>query len=124
MFSRRFSNLYYRIPKRIQPLEFATMLCYATTFHLDLSFLLMERRSATLKQMFNDAQEVESNLQAYGKIPEQIQNEELDVVEHESDHEQKITNLNFEQGVNKIIHFLEVFNVDVIAKDNEQFYDP
>jgi hypothetical protein len=56
------------MPKRIQPSKVVAMLCYATTFHPDLSFLLMERRSATLQQMFNDAQEVEDNLQAYGKI--------------------------------------------------------
>jgi hypothetical protein len=100
------------------------MLCYATTFHPDLSFLLMERRSSTLQQMFNDAQEVEYNLQDHGKISEQIRNEELVDVEHESDHEQKVIDLNFEQRVNKIMHFLEVFNVGIFAKDNEQFSDP
>ena len=48
----------------------------------------------------------------------------MDVVEHESDHEKKASDLNFEQKVNKIMHFLEVFNVDVFADNNEQFFDP
>jgi len=40
----------------------------------------MERRSATLQQILNGAQEVEDNLQSYGNLSEHIQNEELDVV--------------------------------------------
>jgi hypothetical protein len=42
-FSRRFSSIYYNFPKEIQPTEVVAMLHYATTFHPDLSFLLMER---------------------------------------------------------------------------------
>jgi hypothetical protein len=116
IFSRRFSNLYYKMPKRIQPSEVAAMLCYATTFHPNLSFLLMERRSKSLQQMFSDAHEVEDNLRACGKFLEQIQNEELDVEEHGSECEQKVVDLNFEQKINNIMHFLEVFNVDAFAK--------
>jgi hypothetical protein len=84
----------------------------------------MERKFMSLQQMFLDAQEVEDNLQACGKLPDQIEDKKLDIEEHESDHEQKAIDLNFEQRVNKIMHFLEVSNVDVFAENNEQFSDP
>jgi hypothetical protein len=63
-FSRRFSNIYYDLPKEIQPTEVAAMLQYATTLHPDLSFLLLERRPETLQQIFNDAQEIQHNILA------------------------------------------------------------
>jgi hypothetical protein len=58
-FRRRFSSIYYDFPKEIQPIEAASMLQYATTLHPDLSFLLMEIIPKTLKQIFNDAQEIQ-----------------------------------------------------------------
>jgi hypothetical protein len=91
VFNRRLPSLYYKIPKRIQCSEATSMLNYKTTFHLYLSFLLMERSYANLKQVFNDAHEVEDTLQSYGKLSEHIQNEELDVEEHE----QKAADMNF-----------------------------
>ena len=65
MFNRIFSSLYYKMPKAIQPPEVVARLCSATTFHLDLTFLLMERRFVTLQHIFDDAQEIEDNFQAY-----------------------------------------------------------
>jgi len=56
------------MPKEIQPLEVDAMLYYATTFHPYMSFLLMERRSKSLQLMFNDAQEVQDNIQACKQI--------------------------------------------------------
>jgi len=50
------------------------MLHYATTLHPHLSFLLMERRSKSLQQMFNDAQKIQHNIQGC----EQIRDEELE----------------------------------------------
>jgi hypothetical protein len=38
IFSRRFSSIYYKLPKEIQPTEAASMLHYTTTLHPDLSF--------------------------------------------------------------------------------------
>jgi hypothetical protein len=89
------------------------MLHYATSFHPYLSFLLMERRSKYLQQMFNDAQEVQHNIQAC----KHIQNEELDAKEHDNEYEQKIVDLNLEQIVNSIIRSLEALNIDDFAKD-------
>ena len=74
IFNRRFSIIYYKLPKEIQPIEADAMLHYETTLHPDLSFLLMERRPKSLQQMFNDAQEIQHNIQAC----EQIRDEELE----------------------------------------------
>jgi hypothetical protein len=63
-FSRRFSSIYYNFPKEIQPTETDAMLHYSTTLHPDLSFLLMEIRPKSLQQIFNDAQEIQHNIQA------------------------------------------------------------
>jgi hypothetical protein len=68
IFSRIFSNIYYNLPKEIQPTEVVAMLHYTTTLHPDLSFLLMERRPKSLHQMFNDAQEIQHNIQACKQI--------------------------------------------------------
>ena len=89
MFNKRFHNLYYKMPKEIQPTEAVAKLCYATTFHPDLSFLLMERRLVTLQQMFSDAQEVEDNFEAYGKLLDQIGIEELNSEKQESEHKRE-----------------------------------
>jgi hypothetical protein len=69
IFNRRFSSFYYKMPKEIQRPEVVARLCYATTFHSDLTFLLMKGRNVTLQQMFDDAQEIEDNFQACQKLP-------------------------------------------------------
>jgi hypothetical protein len=96
MFNRRFSSLYYNIPKEIQLTKVVAMLHYARTFHMDLSFLLMKRRSKTLQKKFDDSQEVEDNLQAC----QRLQNHYLEEVanarkngeteEHEIVHKQEV----------------------------------
>jgi hypothetical protein len=91
-FSRRFSSIYYNLPKEIQPIEATAMLHYATTFHPEVSFLLMERRPKSLQQMFNDAQEIQHNIQAC----KQIRNKESNAKEHGSEYEQKIVDWNLE----------------------------
>ena len=50
------------MPKGIQPLENAAKIHYAPAFHPEMSLLLMERKSVTLKHMFMDCLEVEDNL--------------------------------------------------------------
>jgi len=65
---RRFSSLYYKIPKEIQPLDGAAKINYASNFSLDLSLLLLERRYVTLQQMFVDELDVEDNLRACRKL--------------------------------------------------------
>jgi hypothetical protein len=113
IFSRRFSSIYYKLPQEIQPTEAAAMLHYTTTLHPNLSFLLMERRPKSLQQMFNDAQDIQHNIQAC----KQIRNEELDAKENDNEYEQKTVDLNIEQRVNIIICPLEVFNANDFAKN-------
>jgi hypothetical protein len=67
----------------------------------------------SLQHMFNNAQEVEDNIQAC----KQIRNEELDAKEHDNEYEQRTIDLNLEKRVNNIICPLEALNVDDFAKD-------
>jgi hypothetical protein len=108
-----FSSIYYNLSKEIQPTEAVAVLHYATTLHPDLSFLLMERRPKSLQQMFNDAQDIQHNIQAC----KQIQNEGLDIQEYESEYEQERVDWNLEHRVNNIIASLEVFNAHNFAKN-------
>ena len=80
MFNRRLSSFCYKIPKEIQPLEAAARLCYATTFQSYLALFFMERRSVTLHQMFDDAQEIEENFHACQKLPKQILDKNVGIV--------------------------------------------
>ena len=56
------------MPKEFQPLENAAKICYAATFPLELSLLLLERKSTTLQHMFTDCLEVEENLKMSKKL--------------------------------------------------------
>ena len=69
IFNRIFSSFYYKIPKEIQPSEATTRICYAIAFHSDITCILMAKRSSTFQQMFDDAREIEENLQACQKLP-------------------------------------------------------
>jgi hypothetical protein len=97
VFSRRFSSIYYNLSEEIQPSEVAAMLHYTTTLHPDLSFLLMERRPKSLQQMFDDAQDIQHNIQAC----EQTRDEELARC-----YEQKIIDWNPEHKIDNIIVLL------------------
>jgi hypothetical protein len=63
--------------------------------------------------MFNNAKEVEENIQAC----KHIQNEELDAKEHDNEYEKRTIDLNLEKRVNNFICPLEALNVDDFAKD-------
>ena len=67
-FNRRFVSFYYNMPKEVQPLENAAKLYYASTFPLELSLLLLERKSTTLQHMFTDCLEVEENFKMSQKV--------------------------------------------------------
>jgi hypothetical protein len=112
IFSRRFSSIYYKLPEEIQPTEAAAMFHYTTTLHPDLSFLLMERRPKSLQQMFDDAQDIQHNIQAC----KQIQNEELDAKEHESEYEQEIVDWNLKHRIDNIMGPLEVSMLMIVLK--------
>ena len=61
-FKRRFEICYYSMPKEIQPLEGAAKLLYTFVFPPKMSLLILERKSITLQNMFDDSLEVEDNL--------------------------------------------------------------
>jgi hypothetical protein len=124
VFSRRFSSIYYNLSQEIQLSEVAAMIHYTTTLHLDLSFLLMERRPKSLKQMFDNAQDVQQHIQAC----EQTQDEEL-----EDEYEQKMIDCDPEHEIGSIIGPLEftdahdfVENCTPLAKRGgvNSVYDP
>ena len=63
------------------------MIYYTTTHqHPDLVLHLRERKYLYLQQMFSDANKVEDNLQDYGKLRDQILNEESDAQKPKKDY--------------------------------------
>ena len=115
-FNRRFAALYYDMPEEIKPPEGTAKLYYAKAFHSDLSLLLLERRSMSLQQMYDDAQEVEHNLLACGKLLDHPGNEELTVEEREILHDT--------QKIDHDINFLRACHEDVVPKNEKKFsYD-
>jgi hypothetical protein len=97
-----FHNFYLNMPMEIHPTEVDTMVQYTVAQHLDLVLFLRERKSLSLQQMFVDAEEVEYNLLACGKLQNQSWNE------HENGYEQQISDLLF--------HLLQ--NVDALSSDS------
>jgi hypothetical protein len=87
-FNRRFQNLYHNLPVEIHPFEAATKVYYALAHHPDLDFYLREIKSPTLEQMYIDAEEIENNLWACGKLPGQMKNEDMDTEEQREEEEQ------------------------------------
>jgi len=74
-FNRRFQNLYLSMPVDIQPSEANAKVYYTVAHHHELTFYLRERKSPTLEHMFTDVEEIENNLRACEKLPNQIMNE-------------------------------------------------
>jgi len=84
------------MPKNIQPSKVVSKLCYVTTFHSDLAFILMERRYVTLHHMFFDAHEVEDKLVDCGMLSDRIENDEWNFVEHYTVEEQEKVDLHLD----------------------------
>jgi hypothetical protein len=64
IFNRRFFSAYHSLPIEIRPTETAAMVYYIMAQHLELVFLLRERKSSSLIHLFEDAIEVEGNIRA------------------------------------------------------------
>jgi hypothetical protein len=64
IFNRRFFSAYHSMPVEIRPTETAAMVYYIMAQHLELVFLLRERKSSSLIHLFEDAIEVEENIRA------------------------------------------------------------
>ena len=76
-FTKRFNNMYNKIPTEIKPTDTSARITYANAFDSDFCLLLRERRSASLSLMQDASLEVESNIVASqkvkGKIPPELQ---------------------------------------------------
>jgi hypothetical protein len=67
-FSKRFNNMYNKIPAEIKPSEASAKISYASAFGPDFCLLLRERRATSLAQMQDAAIEVESNVLAADRL--------------------------------------------------------
>jgi hypothetical protein len=67
-FSKRFNNMYNKIPAEIKPSEASTQISYASAFDPNLCLILRERRATSLAQMQDAAIEVESNILAADRL--------------------------------------------------------
>jgi hypothetical protein len=64
VFNRRFYSVYHSMPVEIRPTETVAMVYYVMAQHSELVLLLRERKSSSLRQLFEDAEEVEENIKA------------------------------------------------------------
>ena len=67
-FSKRFNNMYNKIPTEINPTETFAKITYASAFDPEFFLLLRERRATSLAHMQYVALEVESNILAVDKL--------------------------------------------------------
>jgi hypothetical protein len=63
-FNRRFYNVYHSMPVEIRPIETAAMVYSVRAQHLELVLLPRERKSSSLRHLFEDAVEVKENIKA------------------------------------------------------------
>jgi hypothetical protein len=77
VFNQRFYNRYHDMPLEIRPSETATMIYYVMSLHSELALLLLERKSSSLRSLFEDDQEVEENIHASRRIRERVDSENL-----------------------------------------------
>jgi len=83
VFNRRFYRVYHDIPSEVRPTETAAMIHYVACLHSELALFLLERKSSSLSQLFENAQEVEENIRASRRIQMQDDSENLQTYEQE-----------------------------------------
>jgi len=67
-FSKRFNNMYNKIPAKIKPTEASAKITYASSSDPNFYLLLRERRSTSLAHMQDATLEVESNILAVDQL--------------------------------------------------------
>jgi hypothetical protein len=67
-FTKRFNQMYGKIPEEIKPSETSVKITFSNAFDAKSSLLLRERRTTTLSLMQDAAIEVESNILATDKL--------------------------------------------------------
>ena len=71
VFNRRFYGNYHDMPLEIRHIETVSMVYYIMAQHSEIFLLLLERKSSSLRSLFEDAQGVEENICASRRIQEQ-----------------------------------------------------
>jgi hypothetical protein len=64
IFNRRFYNIYHSMPVEIRPTEIVAMVYYVIAQHPELVLLLRERKSSSLRHLFEYVVEVKENIRA------------------------------------------------------------
>jgi hypothetical protein len=77
VFNQRIYNIYHDIALEIRPSETAAMIYYVMGLHLELSLLFLERKSSSLRSLFEYSKEVEENIHASRRIREWVYSENL-----------------------------------------------
>jgi hypothetical protein len=77
IFNRRFYNTYHSMPLEIWPTEITAMVYYVMAQHSELVLLLLERKSSSLRCLFEDATEIEENIRASKSIQDPVYFEDL-----------------------------------------------
>jgi hypothetical protein len=96
VFNKRFYSVYHSMPVEIRPSETVAMVYYVMAQHPDLVLLMRERKSSSLRYLFEYAEEVEENICASKKIQDRVyfenmhaQDEQQEDCQHISDLQQK-----------------------------------
>jgi hypothetical protein len=104
VFNRRFYSVYHSMSMEIRPTETISMVYYVMAQHPELVLLLRERKSSSLRHMFEDVEEAEENISASRGVRIQACLEELHVHKKEdyqyvldSEQEDSEYNSNLEQ---------------------------
>ena len=71
-FTKRFNNMYSKIPTEIRATDTLARITYANAFDSDFCLLLKDRRSVSLSLMQDASLEVESNILASQKVKGKI----------------------------------------------------
>ena len=77
IFNIRFCSVYHSIPLDIKPTEIVAMVYYVMDQHSDLVLFLLERKSSSLKQLFEDKKGVEENIRACKMLRDQAHVEDI-----------------------------------------------
>jgi hypothetical protein len=85
VFNKRFYSVYHSMPLEIRPSEATSMVYYVMAQHSELVLLLRERKSSSLRHLFEDAEEVEKNIQACKRIREQTYFENMHAHEQQKE---------------------------------------
>ena len=76
-FNWRFQSFYVSMPMEIRPSERLAMVYYVMAQHLDLVLFMLERKSSSLRQLFEDAKGVEENIRASRRVQDPVYFEDL-----------------------------------------------